>query len=47
MLSPQIFVEKVEELPGKHIAPMHAEHLIHHAHMVIARWTTEVRRLKR
>jgi hypothetical protein len=30
------FVEKVEEQAGKHIDPLHAEHLIHHAHMVIA-----------
>lgn len=29
------FVEKVEKQSGKHIDPMHAEHLIHHAHMVI------------
>lgn len=29
------FVEKVEDQSGKHIDPMHAEHLIHHAHMVI------------
>ena len=30
------FVDKVEKQSGKHIDPMHAEHLIHHAHMVIA-----------
>jgi hypothetical protein len=30
------FVEMVQEQSGKHIDPMHAEHLIHHAHMVIA-----------
>ena len=30
------FVEKVQEQSGKHIDPVHAEHLIHHAHMVIA-----------
>ena len=30
------FVEKVEKQSGKHIDPMHAEHLIHHAHIVIA-----------
>lgn len=30
------FVEKVQEQSGKHIDPMHAEHLIHHAHLVIA-----------
>ena len=29
------FVEQVQEQSGKHIDPMHAEHLIHHAHMVI------------
>ncbi|MBI5567942.1 MAG: hypothetical protein HY870_23800 [Chloroflexi bacterium] len=29
------FVEKVEDQSGKHIDPIHAEHLIHHAHMVI------------
>lgn len=29
------FVEKVEDQSGEHIDPMHAEHLIHHAHMVI------------
>lgn len=30
------FVEKVEEQSGKHIDPMHAEHLIEHAQRVIA-----------
>lgn len=30
------FINKVEDQSGKHIDPMHAEHLIHHAHMVIA-----------
>jgi len=30
------FVEMVQEQSGKHIDPTHAEHLIHHAHMVIA-----------
>jgi hypothetical protein len=30
------FVETVQEQSGQHIDPMHAEHLIHHAHMVIA-----------
>ena len=30
------FVETVEEQSGQHIVPIHAEHLIHHAHMVIA-----------
>lgn len=30
------FVEQVQAQSGKHIDPMHAEHLIHHAHMVIA-----------
>jgi hypothetical protein len=30
------FVEKVQDQSGRHIDPMHAEHLIHHAHMVIA-----------
>ena len=29
------FVEKVEDQSGQHIDSMHAEHLIHHAHMVI------------
>jgi hypothetical protein len=33
------FVNKVEDQSGKHIDPMHAEHLIHHAHMVIAALT--------
>jgi hypothetical protein len=30
------FVEMVQDQSGKHIDPMHAEHLVHHAHMVIA-----------
>ena len=30
------FVEQVEEQSGRHIDPMHAEHLIEHAQMVIA-----------
>jgi hypothetical protein len=30
------FVEMVQEQSGEHIDPMHAEHLIHHAHLVIA-----------
>jgi hypothetical protein len=30
------FVEKVEKQSGKHIDPMHAEHLIEHAQMVTA-----------
>ena len=30
------FIEMVQEQSGKHIDPMHAEHLVHHAHMVIA-----------
>jgi uncharacterized protein YfcZ (UPF0381/DUF406 family) len=30
------FIETVQEQAGEHIDPMHAEHLIHHAHMVIA-----------
>ena len=30
------FVEKVQKQSGKHIDPVHAEHLTHHAHMVIA-----------
>jgi len=30
------FVEQVQAQSGQHIDPMHAEHLIHHAHMVIA-----------
>ena len=30
------FVETVQEQSGEHIEAMHAEHLIHHAHMVIA-----------
>ena len=29
------FVEVVEDQSGEHIDPMHAEHLVHHAHMVI------------
>ena len=32
----QGFIEAVEEQSGQHIDPMHAEHLIHHAYMVIA-----------
>ena len=32
----QGFIEAVEEQAGETIDPMHAEHLIHHAHMVIA-----------
>ena len=30
------FVETVQEQSGEHIDPVHAEHLIHHAHLVIA-----------
>jgi hypothetical protein len=30
------FIEIVEGQAGKHIDALHAEHLIHHAHMVIA-----------
>jgi hypothetical protein len=30
------FIEAVDEQAGEHIDPMHAEHLIHHAHLVIA-----------
>ena len=30
------FVEMVQDQSGKHIDPLHAEHLVHHAHMVIA-----------
>ncbi len=30
------FVNKVENQSGKHIDPVHAEHLIHHAHLVMA-----------
>jgi uncharacterized protein (DUF1810 family) len=30
------FVEQVQEQSGKHIDPVHAEHLIEHAQMVIA-----------
>ncbi len=30
------FVEKVQDQSGKHIDPLHAEHLMDHAHMVIA-----------
>ena len=29
------FVEMVEDQSGEHIDPMHAEHLVHHAHLVI------------
>ena len=29
------FVEMVEDQSGEHIDPMHAEHLVHHAQMVI------------
>ena len=32
----QGFIETVEEQAGETIDPMHAEHLIHHAHIVIA-----------
>jgi hypothetical protein len=32
----QGFIDAVEEQSGKHIDPMHAEHLIEHAQMVIA-----------
>lgn len=32
----QDFVETVQEQSGEHIDPEHAEHLIHHAHLVIA-----------
>lgn len=30
------FIGKIQGQAGRHIDPMHAEHLIHHAHMVIA-----------
>ena len=30
------FIETVQEQSGQHIDPMHAEHLVHHAQMVIA-----------
>ena len=30
------FVETVQEQSGEHIDPVHAEHLVHHVHMVIA-----------
>jgi hypothetical protein len=30
------FVEQVQDQSGKHIDPLHAEHLIHHTDMVIA-----------